>query len=175
MLSNDTDHGIRKVLNGTAPNPEVESEGIRADIIAAVWGSGPVLPTGLGETWVGRTFYVPAEDAVYLHTGTRWQAISRGETSAWVTVGNAAGSQPRAQYRKSSGVVEIIGTLTKGTGFGLFTLPAGFRPGGDTWSHDMRYTEDGTRGILIRASGSVEFGQSAAGEVTFNVRFRAAA
>ena len=45
MLGTDRDHLIRKVLNGTAPNPEIESEGIRADLIAAVWPSGPTVPT----------------------------------------------------------------------------------------------------------------------------------
>ena len=45
MLGTDRDHLIRKVLNGTAPNPEIESEGIRADLIAAVWPSGPTFPT----------------------------------------------------------------------------------------------------------------------------------
>ena len=76
MLGTDRDHLIRKVLNGTAPNPEIESEGIRADLIAAVWPSGPTFPTAPGELWTGRIFRHTGLKATFIYSGTGWVEVA---------------------------------------------------------------------------------------------------
>lgn len=71
-LSTDRDHNIRKELNGTAPNPEQSSEGIRADIIAAAWGEGDAFPTAAGQVWRGRQFWRTDLGALYIYNGIKW-------------------------------------------------------------------------------------------------------
>lgn len=76
MLGTDRDHGIRKVLNNTAPNPEAESEGIRADIIAAAWATGAAFPTAPADLWPGRIFRHTGLKATFIYSGTGWVPIA---------------------------------------------------------------------------------------------------
>jgi len=107
-LGTDRDHGIRKVLNSTAPNPEAESGGIRTDIAAAVWGSGTVFPTGATNLWPGRLFLRTDLDVLYVYDGAewlstrpRWEHVTSGADSTPFTAAAGAQLQFRTGYVKS--------------------------------------------------------------------------
>ena len=122
------------------------------------------------QAWEGLEFYETDTKETWLY-----QAGWKAYTTPLVIVGAASATRPRASYRLHAGVVQIIGVQAKPADtYGLFTLPAGFRPSGDHYYTDGGLT-DPARQVLVRASGSVEYTHNAAHDVTYNIHFPAAA
>jgi hypothetical protein len=90
----------------------------------------------------GNTIYESDTGRYYVMVGSTWQLISTsGSDTAWIapTMGNSwvnfGSTWETAAYMRKGGVVYIRGLIKGGTvatGTVIFTLPAGFRPAGDT-------------------------------------------
>lgn len=96
----------------------------------------------------------------------------QGDTD-WVVVMTAVGSAPRAKYRRRDGMVQIRGVGGKGVTYSCFTLPVGFRPGGE-----LRFAHSTLGGalvdIVIPASGAVQISNNTATSVYFDYDFEPA-
>lgn len=81
-LSSARVNGVRHVVNATAPNPEAESQGIRSDWAAELYGTVATL-AGLPSSgnWVGRQRWVTSERNFYVWMGSSWVPVG-GATSA---------------------------------------------------------------------------------------------
>lgn len=140
-LSQERDRGIRAVTNTTAPNPEAESEGIRADLIAAIWPSGTSLPTAESEKWDGRLFWHEGQSVLYVCDGTNWLAV--GGTYA-VPLGSFGTLDSDYEFDATGGAsyvyrsgkrIDVRMRLRRKTGAvvhgeTLFTIATAFRPAG---------------------------------------------
>ena len=81
-LSSARVNGVRHVVNATAPNPEAESQGIRADWAAELYGVVATLADlPSSGNWVGRQRWVTSESNFYVWMGSSWVPVG-GATSA---------------------------------------------------------------------------------------------
>ena len=125
--------------------------------------------TAPDQSWEGLEFYETDTKSTYLYQGA-WLLWD----SPPVIFGAASASRPRATYLMRGRLVGLIGVAGKPVGYGIGTLPAGFRPTGDHYYQDAGIA-DASRLILVRANGSVEYTAEPAHDVTFNIWFQPAA
>lgn len=127
-LGNDRDRNIRKVLNSLAPNPEAESEGIRGDLIAAVWGWGSAFPTGDGQLWYGRQFWRTDLRAGFVYGGASvgWKQVdTQVAASGPALVGSSWDGQGALQVRVGHEVVTASPLGSGNAGFNISAFPNG--------------------------------------------------
>lgn len=128
MLGSDRNHGIRKVVNGLGVNPEVESDGIRSDIVAAVWGGGTVPPTASAEVWRGR-IWTDASGALWYHTGAKWVRLT--PLVAAVSSQNAYTVEAASYCQRVGDMVHFAAVVNRAAGItavNVCSIPAAFAP-----------------------------------------------
>lgn len=79
----------------------------------------------------GFEWFNTTDNSNHVRLGGSWKG-------GWTTVLSAVAGSPRAMYRlnPNTGKVEMRGIGSKGTGYGLFTLPVGMRPSVTLNFHD---------------------------------------
>jgi hypothetical protein len=106
------------------------------------------------DVWEGLEWWDTTLKVAFIYLSSAWVAMSE---EGWITptlssgVTNSAGRAP-VKYRRVPGAVEIEGTITgsSGSGFSIFSLPAGFRPAAEVhlWCEQGTYVQVTAAGVV---------------------------
>lgn len=132
------------------------------------WSGSTAQMNGFTQAPNGFEWYNTTDNSNHVRLGGAWKG-------GWTTVLSAVAGSPRAMYRfnPDSGKVEMRGIGSKGTGYGMFTLPVGMRP-----SVTLRFHDPASGGISsniviqVESSGNVSYSLNTAATLSLdNVSF----